>query len=88
MTRTALLLLGLLLSASAQATVFKCVDDRGRTTYTNDRNLARGCQPMSGDQPVSSVPARAPSESSAPARSTSTQNNFPRVSPEDQKARD
>lgn len=89
MTRTALLLLGLLISSSAHATVYKCVDDRGRTTYTNDPTLARDCRPMSGDQPVSSVPARAaPAESSAPPRPNTRQGSFPRVSQEDQKARD
>lgn len=88
MTRTALLLLSLLISSSAQATVYKCVDDRGRTTYTNDRNLAKGCQPMSSDAPVSSVPAQRASTPPAAARPATTSPNFPSVSAEDQKARD
>jgi len=85
MTRVRVLLLGLLLAAPlhALATVYKCVDDRGRTTYTNDRSLARNCKPMSTDQPVSTVAPIAPAPSSGGSAST-----FPSVSSEDQKARD
>lgn len=91
MTRSSLLLLCLLcaLPASALATVYKCVDDRGRTSYTNDRNLARGCVELNTNQPVSSVPARPatpPAASSPPANASGGQ--FPRVSPQDQRARD
>jgi hypothetical protein len=81
------------LVASAQG-VFKCVDDRGRVTYTNDRNLARGCAPLTGDQPVSSVPSATPESSPAPAQTRSpakpaaSNGDFPRVTPETQRSRD
>lgn len=88
MTRTALLLLGLLMTTATQATVYKCVDDRGRTTYTNDRTLTRGCQPMGTDAPVSSVPAQRSSAPPAASRPATSAQGFPRVSAEDQKARD
>jgi hypothetical protein len=83
MTRVRALLLGLLLAAPlhALATVYKCVDDRGRTTYTNDRSVARNCKPMSTDQPVSTVAPLAP----APSSGSST---FPSVSSEEQNVRD
>lgn len=67
----------------AQAEVYKCTDEAGRVTYTNDRSLARGCQPLASGQPVSSVPA--PARRPAPA---ATPDGFPRVSPNDQRNRD
>lgn len=84
--RSLLLGLALTLPAAAQATVYKCVDDSGRVTYTNDRSLTRGCQPLSSDLPVSSVPAARPA--AKPAQPSSTPGSFPRVSPESQRARD
>lgn len=80
--RTLLLILASCASALAHAQVYKCVDADGKTTYTNDRSLARGCQPMSSDQSVSSVPAPRPS-TAQPTPST-----FPRVTPDLQRARD
>lgn len=68
----------------AHADIYKCVDANGRVTYTNDRSLGRGCKELAQDLPVSSIPApRAPA-----AKPSSTPSSFPRVSPEDQRARD
>lgn len=75
------------LVALAQSTVYKCVDDRGSVTYTNDRNLARGCKPLERDQPVSSVPA-APAPAATPRQSSPSPQSFPRVAPDAQRARD
>ncbi|AUN94303.1 DUF4124 domain-containing protein [Pseudazoarcus pumilus] len=76
------------LASLAQSTVYKCVDDRGRVTYTNDRNLVRGCKPLERDQPVSSVPAPpAPAPAARPSSPSSSQ-SFPRVAPDAQRARD
>ncbi|NMG50295.1 DUF4124 domain-containing protein [Azoarcus communis] len=83
--RTLPLLVVLCLASSAHAQVFKCVDADGRITYTNDRNLARGCQPLAGDQSVSSVPAPRPATTPSPASSSPS---FPRVTPDTQRARD
>lgn len=80
--RILLLILALSTSAVAHAQVYKCVDAEGRTTYTNDRTLTRGCQPLASDQPLSSVPAPRPA-TAQPAPSS-----FPRVTPDLQRERD
>jgi hypothetical protein len=72
-----------LTSAIAVADVYKCVETDPATgerkvTYTNDRK-ARGCERLSADLPVSSVPGAAPR--AAPA-------TFPKVSDDDQRQRD
>lgn len=79
----------LLMAPLAQAQVYKCVDANGSITYTNDRGAGRGCQQLSEDLPVSSVPAP-PKRSASPsgASSNGSAGNFPRVSPEAQRARD
>ena len=78
-------LLLLLVSPLAQAQVYKCVDANGAVTYTNDRNQGRGCKQLAEDQAVSSVPAPA---RRSPSASQPTPSNFPRVSPDAQRARD
>lgn len=80
-----LLLLLTLLAGSAHAQVYKCVDEEGRVTYTNDRTIAKGCTQLSQDQPVSTIPA--PAARPSPAPSAAPQ-NFPRVSPDAQRERD
>lgn len=80
-----LLLLLTLLAGSAHAQVYKCVDEEGRVTYTNDRTIAKGCTQLSQDQPVSTIPAPAARPSPAPS---ATPQNFPRVSPDAQRERD
>lgn len=70
-------------AAPAWADVFKCVDDRGRITYTNDKPTPaqKGCTLLSKDM-VSTVPMRR-----APP-SASTPSDFPRVDETTQKNRD
>lgn len=70
----------------AQADVYKCVDDSGRITYTNDKPVAgvKGCTLLSRDQPVTSVPMNTPKRSAA----TPTPSNFPRVDDSTQRDRD
>lgn len=85
-----LLALSLLLFAPlSQAQVYKCVDANGSITYTNDRSAGRGCQQLSEDLPVSSVPAP-PKRAGSPNGSSASGSpaSFPRVSPETQRARD
>lgn len=89
MSKLRFLPLAILLGASplVSADVYKCVDADGRVTYTNDRNIARGCKQLSQDQSVSSVPPpRAPSAGSG--SNSAAQPTFPRVSPDTQRARD
>ncbi len=75
----------LIVAAPAQASVYKCVDSSGSVTYTNDSTFARGCKELSEDQPVSSIPAPPRAPASQPR---TTPNDFPRVAPEAQRARD
>lgn len=75
----------LCVSPLASAEVYKCVDAEGRTTYTNDRMLARGCKLLSQDQSVSTMP---PPRTPAGQASSPASSGFPRVSPDTQRARD
>lgn len=77
-------LLALLAAPLAQAQVFKCIDPDGRITYTNDRAAAKGCSIVE-NQNVSSIPA---TSRSATGSNTGTTSNFPKVSPDAQRARD
>jgi len=88
--RTFSLALVLACPALASAQVYKCVDGEGRITYTNDRSLGRSCQPLPQNQAVSTVPGPAQRATAAtPARApAATSGGFPRVSQEDQRARD
>lgn len=80
--RPLLLILSFCIAPLAHSQVYKCIDADGKVTYTNDRNMGRGCQALSGDQSISSVPApRPPAVQSAPS-------SFPKVTPDTQRARD
>ncbi len=72
----------------AQAAVYKCVDADGRVTYTNDPSLARGCKLLDSGQAVSTVPAPVRRPAASPGSGSSTSPAFPRVSADDQRARD
>lgn len=80
-------LVALLVCASAHADVYKCIDDDGHVTYTNDKSRARGCKQLSSDVPVSSVPGPA-ATTPRPAATPSSAPGFPNVSNDQQKARD
>jgi septal ring factor EnvC (AmiA/AmiB activator) len=74
------------LCAEAQADIYKCVDEQGGVTYTNDKPAPgrKGCSVLSREQPISTVPATPVRKSSA----TPTPSNFPRVEEGTQRARD
>lgn len=85
--RFALVLASILISPVALADVYKCVETdpvtgQKRVTYTNARE-AKGCERLSQDLPVSSVPG--PSTAKPPAAASP---GFPKVSTDDQRARD
>ena len=82
--RFAMLLLLGLSAGSALADVYKCVDERGNITYTNDKPAPgqKGCTLLSRDQPVNSFPA--PKKPPAAAASS----GFPKVNDSEQKGRD
>ena len=85
------LLFGLVLAmhgGSVSAGIYKCVDSQGRVTYTNDVDTAKGCKQLDEDLPVSSVPSLKPPARSAPKVPDSSEQNFPRVSPDEQQSRD
>jgi hypothetical protein len=78
------LLIALTLGAAAcaaHADVYKCVEEGGRVTYTNDKPTSgqKGCTLLSRDQAVTSMPA--PKKSATPS-------SFPRVDDSTQKNRD
>lgn len=65
----------------AHADVFKCLDEDGHVTYTNNKPSAKAnCSTLSRDQRVSTVPGR--------AANTPTPTNFPKVDGDTQKSRD
>ena len=74
-----------LLTSTVQADIFKCVDESGHTTYTNDKPVAgqgKTCTLMSREQPINTVPAqRKASAQPSPA-------SFPKVDETTQKGRD
>ncbi|HEX8962718.1 MAG TPA: DUF4124 domain-containing protein [Rhodocyclaceae bacterium] len=75
--RLSLILLALPLSAAAD-TLYKCTDENGVVLYTNQKNAAKNCSVLSREQPISTF--------SAPK--TKPPSDFPRVAPDQQKARD
>jgi hypothetical protein len=78
-----LILLSALIAGAVQAdTLYKCQDDAGHTTYTNQKTNAKSCTILSQDKPVSTFTAPKP-RASAP-----TPEGFPKVSSETQKNRD
>ena len=81
----ALLLLLMVISPTTFAEVYKCTDRDGRVTYTNDRSLARQCERIKTDLPVTSVPSPARRPLSP---SSAGSNDFPRIAPDTQRARD
>ncbi|MBS1208706.1 MAG: hypothetical protein H6R19_1104 [Proteobacteria bacterium] len=78
-------LLTCLLAPTAQADIYKCVDDSGHITYTNDKPAAgqRSCSLMTKDQPVNSAAPLAPKKATAPSPA-----GFPKVDSDTQKNRD
>lgn len=91
--RITLLLASLLCSPLAIADIYKCVDEAGHVTYTNNKPTGRGCNTLSRDQAVSSVPgpsvpSRTASVPSPQGGASSAGTGFPRVDPGTQKARD
>ena len=94
MTKNAYIsLLLLALAGSAQADIYKCVDENGHTTYTNEKagTQSRGCTLMSREQPVSTVPAPARKSSSSGNNGSSANaspTTFPKVDDSTQRNRD
>lgn len=77
-----ILLLATVVGAAQADTLYKCQDDAGHTTYTNQKSNAKNCTILSQDKPVSTFTA-------PKARaSTPTPEGFPKVSSEAQKSRD
>lgn len=70
----------LLPAAAAADTLYKCTDDKGQVLYTNQKGPTKSCTVLSQDQPVSTFVAP---KAKAPAPA-----DFPRVSGDQQKARD
>ena len=76
-----------LMIPTAQADIYKCVDDNGHTTYTNDKpGSAKNCSLMTKDQPVSTAAQQTAKKSRA--ATTPTPSSFPKVDGDTQKTRD
>lgn len=71
-----------LFSLGAQADIYKCTDDAGHTTYTNNKPETgqKKCVLMTKDQPVNAVPS--------PKKTTPSPSSFPKVDAGTQKNRD
>lgn len=72
------------LALPAHAEVWKCIDADGHVTYTNNKGNTKGCQPLTVELPVSTVPAVRP----PPRAPATTPQTFPRVDSDTQKSRD
>jgi hypothetical protein len=84
--KNAFLVLPLLLPFVATAnTLYKCTDTSGAVLYTNQKNVKKNCTVLSYQ-----APPAAPAVSGAKTHpaATPTPGDFPRVSGNDQKARD
>lgn len=78
------LLLMLVAGVAHADTLYKCTDEAGRATYTNQKTGAKNCTVLTQDKPVSTFSA--PAAKTKPA--TPTPEGFPKVSSESQKSRD
>ena len=90
--RILFLLAALPCSTLVRADIYKCVDEAGHVTYTNNRPSGKGCSTLARDQAVSSVPsAGMPRSAVVPLPqngASSAAGGFPRVDSGTQKARD
>ncbi|MFA9440424.1 DUF4124 domain-containing protein [Uliginosibacterium sp. sgz301328] len=76
-------MMAVLAAPVAQADIYKCLDDAGHVTYTNDRPAnGKGCTLLTREQPITTIPApRRPAQTPTPA-------SFPKVDDATQKSRD
>jgi Domain of unknown function (DUF4124) len=79
-----LMLLASLVSASASAEIFKCVEEGGRVTYSNVQ--ATGCTRLNVGPTTNQVPKR--SGGASPNVRSTLSGDFPRVDTGTQRARD
>jgi hypothetical protein len=82
MGKLVVLLCGVLLTVSAQAEIYECVNPDGSKRFTNIKAEAKGCKALD-IAPINVVPALKP----APGK-TASPANFPRVDAQTQKERD
>jgi hypothetical protein len=75
----------LLPPVAAANTLYKCTDESGVVLYTNQKTTRKSCTVLSYQAPTAQ-PGAAPNRPRAAA--TPTPNDFPRVSGNEQKARD
>ncbi|MGB0128932.1 MAG: DUF4124 domain-containing protein [Rhodocyclaceae bacterium] len=70
------------------ADIYKCEDESGHVTYTNQKSSGKGCKVLSRDQSVTTVPGSGASSSPKAAAKQPTPSSFPRVDNNTQKQRD
>ena len=81
-------LLLLLPFAAAANTLYKCTDESGVTLYTNQKTAKKNCTVMSYQAPPAAPAAPAAGGAKPRASATPTPGDFPRVSGNEQRARD
>lgn len=72
---------------AAASTLYKCTDDSGVVLFTNQKTAKKSCTVISYQMPPAQAPANAGAGRSR-AAATPTPGDFPRVSGNEQKARD
>jgi hypothetical protein len=85
-SRSVMVLLLALPFPAAASTLFKCTDDSGVVLYTNQKTAKKNCTVLSVQVPP--PPPRSSAGSAPRASATPTPAGFPRVSGDEQKARD
>lgn len=81
------LVLGLACSAVQAQSIWLCVDDEGRRTFTNNRAAAKNCTAVE-TQPVASVPAPRSAQRPAANSPAASPANYPKVDGATQQSRD
>ena len=85
--KTSLLILASLAPLAATAnTLYKCIDDSGVVLYTNQKSNKKNCTVLS--QQMAAPPSQGNSTARPRPVTTPTPGDFPRVSGQEQKARD
>jgi hypothetical protein len=81
------LVLGLACTAVQAQSIWLCVDDEGRRTFTNSKGAAKNCTAVE-TQPVASVPAPRAGQRPSASPPSASPANYPKVDGATQQSRD
>lgn len=79
--------LGLTCTAAQAQSIWVCVDEEGRRTFTNSRGTAKNCSVVE-TQPVASVPAPRSAQRSSASPPSASPANYPKIDGVTQQSRD